>query len=345
MSQPGSLPWLGMLLAATAVFAAKAAFLVRFWSIPPSRYSHGLRATTAIGMLAVTTAAIMYLGPGFNTHMAIRLPMNLANFAFLGVFVLTELEFLKVLAPFVGGWLSPAAVGWVQLVALCGNLLRLSAAFREYMPARPAFVIDRFGFYWTFAVGAYDFIQQAFLLYFVLGRLKTASVMFRIQYACIVGVSLIVLMLTGIYTTRTVTAGVTDPLVWLALVLAVPIFAMTSFAGMELLRLMLNQSKRGIAAKKPLSLKRPSFLKPKTLAAAGGGGGSCGNGKGSFKKKIVTSSADSQGASALMSAKPYTTPSPSVIPIPPTSSSHILSNDTATSMFGSESSMPTTTRI
>ncbi|EGF77234.1 hypothetical protein BATDEDRAFT_91985 [Batrachochytrium dendrobatidis JAM81] len=151
-------------------------------------------------------------------------------------FIVAQLEFLKILTPFFG-YVTPKAVTYVQIGVVAVSQIYLITAFYPFFPG--AFYSLRWvQIIWPSALGIYDLMQQTFLVYFVLYRLRDTTATFRIQFV-LLAVSCFVILSGGAIITMTVT-GHSRPGISLLGDLSLHIYGECSFISMELLRAVIQ---------------------------------------------------------------------------------------------------------
>ncbi|KAI8929650.1 hypothetical protein BC831DRAFT_442504 [Entophlyctis helioformis] len=215
-----------------------ATFVVRLARLPRSFYSLGLLTSCVLIFPSTTLLFMLFLHGDYGSPL-----MEAITFALLytsvSAFVLSELEFLKLLAPFVPG-ISPVVVSRVQMgtSVVCAAVVLMSAA-----PLVPAIVnqlaVKNTRVVLAEGIAMYDLAQQIFLLHFVLVKLKGATVRFRLAYACIIVLGCVLAISALVIAVAVIlpAGGSKSVDLWRLLMnLTVPGFLICAYESMELLR-------------------------------------------------------------------------------------------------------------
>ncbi|KAI8917455.1 hypothetical protein BC831DRAFT_484712 [Entophlyctis helioformis] len=174
------------------VLAIAAALLVVSVDLPRSRYAFGVRATCMLIPPALTANIVMFYVPGFFTREAETL-LNVAMFSTITAIMLSELEFLRVLIPYVAA-ITPVAVERVQLAVCLTTVFMMGTAFSPYFPDTAQFGLKMIKFFVMAVFLISDLCQQCFLLHFVLVRLKGVTVGFKRIYTALIVAGFVVFL-------------------------------------------------------------------------------------------------------------------------------------------------------
>ncbi|KAI8929406.1 hypothetical protein BC831DRAFT_444296 [Entophlyctis helioformis] len=231
-----------VIIVCSVILVLFAAFITyRVFQLPKSLYSTGLRIATLLVFCVVFLRLPSGILPEFRGGTVVYALGSLFLTLHTVIFVLSELEFLKILSPFVGGRISPIIVTRIQIVTAFVGLTTTAASFIDYMPASIRIWFIRDAYIFTGCVQIYDISQQCYLLYYVLYKLKGATTLFRAQYAGVIllGVTFVILgAVVGVLFQR---------------------YSLCSAACMELLRqALLKPTVRRVSSPG----KRPSISKP-----------------------------------------------------------------------------------
>ncbi|KAI8917456.1 hypothetical protein BC831DRAFT_484713 [Entophlyctis helioformis] len=243
-------------VAAVAIACGMAAVsIVLLWrlrTLPPSLYSQGVRATCGLTIASALIHVIVFYVPGCFT-LGSDVLMTLFVFLTIWVYVLSELEFLKVVMPFVTG-LSGHFVTRLQIAVSAVEILHIASAFSPYIAQvwQPSLKLVRFSIMTIYLIS--DLGQQIFLLHFVLVRLKGSTLLFRTLYTMLIVAGFAVLI-ASIALTFVPSDGLSlQRLLRNLATLSLHVF---SLVGMEILRLVL-QHPNAVSAAAPHRRLRPT---------------------------------------------------------------------------------------
>ncbi|KAL2912423.1 hypothetical protein HK105_208067 [Polyrhizophydium stewartii] len=219
-----------------------ALFAVILWllCLPVSRYIVLMRVACIFGLLSVEGQCAITFAPALSMPLT-RGIVDLLQSTGTASFFIAELEFLKLMAPHIQNF-QPHWVVWGQLLVAATGLANYAAniidIFTEFQMRLSVLLIEI-----TLApLCIFDFLQQSFLLYFVLWRLKTATTTFRVCFAAIIVTGFAVAVISGI-----VIEGAQNSLN------AYRLIGVTMYSGLQLLGALSMLLLRGVLAKR----KRP----------------------------------------------------------------------------------------
>ncbi|KAL2914014.1 hypothetical protein HK105_206458 [Polyrhizophydium stewartii] len=167
-----------------AIVAGAAVFLVRLQRLPHSVYAWCLRGALAL----VVPTSIVDTAWELVAELRRPLPTSLSNL--IGaieavLFVMAEIEFLKLLAPFAPDIRTGIVINF-QIALLISAIPYALSAFHSMFDGGLAKTLKTYVSSWPIAAGIFDVGQQVILLLFVLWRLQGATHAFRMRYAAII---------------------------------------------------------------------------------------------------------------------------------------------------------------
>ncbi|KAI8928170.1 hypothetical protein BC831DRAFT_510233 [Entophlyctis helioformis] len=171
--------------------------VARLQRIPHSLYIAGLRTNTycVIPCLAVMLLAwfVFPVGATHDTLIVVALALLVI---IIQAFAFAQLEFLKILSPFVEG-INPYYVVVAQVVSMVVATVVMAATLSLLGNITYMRIIGFTIFGWESIVGLYDTCLQLFMLHFVFRRLKDATAEFRARYAALICFNAILILLNA----------------------------------------------------------------------------------------------------------------------------------------------------
>ncbi|KAI8929661.1 hypothetical protein BC831DRAFT_442524 [Entophlyctis helioformis] len=171
-------------IVAVIILVTDSFLLVRVFKMPTSPYSIGLRTTTGIIIPSVFLTFATGSYPLFRENWIMTISIVLL-YGFISVFALTQLEFLKILAPFFSR-ISTRAVSRVQIATAVMSVVLMAASFQRYLPEDKRTAVFTYAAIWIGLLALFDVSQHCVLLFYVLCRLRGATVAFKLGYAALV---------------------------------------------------------------------------------------------------------------------------------------------------------------
>ncbi|KAI8925240.1 hypothetical protein BC831DRAFT_461878 [Entophlyctis helioformis] len=178
----------------TAIMVYNGFLIRRLMIMPTSSYITGIRICTVMVELSAACFVTAWLIVPPDTHAtASRIIQRLGTagiVAMITIFFWSQLEFLKVIAPFVATF-SSHTVLVVQCVVLIIGLAVFAGQLSLTVVETHAELFDATLSAWGVAIAIYDQIQQGFLFYFIMYKLKTTPFGLRLTYMVLMALCII----------------------------------------------------------------------------------------------------------------------------------------------------------
>ncbi|KAI8923784.1 hypothetical protein BC831DRAFT_469260 [Entophlyctis helioformis] len=192
--------------------------LVRTLRIPTSLYILGIRTSIVLGIAAASIFVLAWAAWPHDSR-GDRLLQRLASaitMAMITIFFWTQLEFLKVVAPYVASLSSRAILAAQTTVSVIG--LVMFAAQMSLLVVVESVSVELVITGWGLIVVVYDLAQQWFMCYFILYKLKATPLGLRAKYITLMVLCTLTLVADPLILVLTTEDDVSLRLIWHAIV-------------------------------------------------------------------------------------------------------------------------------
>ncbi|KAL2911934.1 hypothetical protein HK105_208598 [Polyrhizophydium stewartii] len=240
-------------------------------ALPPSRFSRLLLVLTATLNADLVCNAVWVYTPALHTAWGMMFA-NTPIFANMVVALLAELEFLKLLAPFLPG-VSPRVIARVQVGAAVLGVVYIASAVQPFLPEAWWQPIEVFWLVYLLSLGVYDVAQHVYLLHFVVVRMRGATVEFKRRYVAVIATGFVILA-SGLVLAFVFDVSVVDPSGSMLLLTALlPAFELCALQSILQLRAALAAHARRAQVRMPRELRQDDADDSGDAADSGSSGG------------------------------------------------------------------------
>nr|KAJ3412768.1 hypothetical protein HK105_002261 [Polyrhizophydium stewartii] len=240
-------------------------------ALPPSRFSRLLLVLTATLNADLVCNAVWVYTPALHTAWGMMFA-NTPIFANMVVALLAELEFLKLLAPFLPG-VSPRVIARVQVGAAVLGVVYIASAVQPFLPEAWWQPIEVFWLVYLLSLGVYDVAQHVYLLHFVVVRMRGATVEFKRRYVAVIATGFVILA-SAFVLAFVFDVSVVDPSGSMLLLTALlPAFELCALQSILQLRAALAAHARRAQVRMPRELRQDDADDSGDAADSGSSGG------------------------------------------------------------------------
>nr|KAJ3418157.1 hypothetical protein HK105_000271 [Polyrhizophydium stewartii] len=166
--------------------------LPKMLRLPTSTYAILLRTECVTAALAPISNGLWLYVPGLR-FAALEILSRALVLLDIALFAITELEFLKLMAPFVS-WISPNFVFQLQIATGFGGVVYILSSGMVLFGPTWAMAASKMWVIGGGIIGFFEMAQQMFFIYFILRRMPRTTLMFRIKYSLLVGAASLVFL-------------------------------------------------------------------------------------------------------------------------------------------------------